>query len=86
MEKMEVVDLREGSGVMHTGLWYPLLKVAVTLDRVLGGSQVGVEGVSATGGSWVFKFDVLTRTSDLGDSVGILLQFSQLNVEELLEK
>lgn len=62
---MEVVDLGEGGGVVDTGLCHILVKVAVGLDGVLGGSQVGVNGVRAASGSRVLQLDVHARASDL---------------------
>ena len=59
VEKMEVVDLRERSGVLDTRLGSLVLKVAVNLDGIFRRSKVGVDGVSATGGSWVLKPDIL---------------------------
>ena len=54
MEKVEVVDLSERSGVLHTGVRALLLKVTVGLDGIQRGTQVGIDGVSATCGGWVF--------------------------------
>ena len=65
MEEMEVVDLGEGGGVVHTCLCYVLVKVAVGLDGVLGRSKVGVNGVGTAGGGRVLQLDIHARASDL---------------------
>ena len=86
MEEVEVVDLREGSGVVDTRLGSDLLEVAVRLDGVLGGAQVGVDGVSTAGGCWVLQLHVLARSGNhgVGNLVQVLLHLCKLNVQELL--
>ena len=46
MQEVQVVDLRERGTVGHTGLSVGSVKVAVALDGVSPGAQVGVDGVS----------------------------------------
>ena len=86
MEQVKIVDLREGGGVVDTSLGRCLLEVAVTLDSILGGAQVGVDGVGTASGGWVLQLDVLTGAGNLCDGLDLLLQLSQLNVQELLQE
>ncbi len=84
---MEVVDLSERGGVVDTCGGCLSSKVAVSLDGILRGAKVGIDGVGTTSGCRVIQFDILARTSQFRgrDFFEVLLHFRQLNIEELLQ-
>ena len=88
VEEMEVVDLGEDGVILDTSLRVDLLKVAVSLDGIFGGSQVRVDGVSAACSCWVLQLHIQAGTGHpgVGDCVQILLHLCQLNIQELLQE
>ena len=55
---MEVVDLREGGGVLDTGHRSCSAEVTVALDGVQRDAKVRINGVGATGRGGVLKMNV----------------------------
>ena len=53
VKHVEVVNLREGSGVLYTSHRSSSAKVTVALDSIQGEAKVRIDGVGATGRGWV---------------------------------
>ena len=66
VKHMEVVYLRERSGVLDTSHRSSSTKVTVALDGIQGEAKVRIDGVGATGRGGILKVNVNAGAERLG--------------------